>query len=183
MSLSQHKEQIMKPARKHQGEVDSSFAPDRGKSPRSFRRVAMDCLARREHSFFELKQKLQTKFPHKDPLEIQRELERLREENLQSDKRFVESFVRHRKSRGFGMLSIRESLRSKFVAESLIEQHLFADDDDWKRILDSLIERRLNGHSVLAFGGKQHLRMVRFLLARGFSQLEIRHALNPFLTS
>ena len=153
------------------------------KGPRSLRRVAMDCLARREHSFFELKQKLQSKFPNKDPMEIQQELERLRDENLQSDKRFVESFVRYRKSRGFGFLSIRESLRSKFVSESLIGQYLFADDEDWNDILLVIIQRKLSEGTQLQIGSKEHLRIIRFLQGRGFSQNQIQKSLQYFLSS
>jgi regulatory protein len=183
MNLRQKKEQIMEAAWTRPGEGNISSSAESGKSPRSLRRAAMDCLARREHSFFELKQKLQNKFPDKDPTEILGELERLRDENLQSDKRFVESFVRYRKSRGFGLLSIRESLRHKFVSEAIIERYLVADDEDWKQILNSLIERRLNGDSKLDFGSKQHVRIVRFLLGRGFSQTEINRALCRRLTS
>jgi len=153
------------------------------KSPRSLRRVAMDCLARREHSFFELKQKLQKKLPDKDPADIQRELERLRDENLQSDKRFVESFVRYRKSRGFGYLAIRESLRSKFVSEALIEQFLIVDDDEWMNILLSTVSRRMAGQRLLQFGSKEHLRLVRFLQGRGFSQSQIKNSLVCYLSS
>jgi len=141
----------------------------------------MDCLARREHSFFELKQKLQNKLPTTGPDEIQQELERLRDENLQSDTRFVESFVRYRKSRGFGYLSIRDNLRSKFVAEALIERHLFVDDQEWTLILQALVMRRLSGRSVLQFGSKEHLRMVRFLRGRGFSQPQIQSSLSSYL--
>ncbi|MBT8145945.1 MAG: recombination regulator RecX [Gammaproteobacteria bacterium] len=168
-----------------QGSIDAlagESRPSSRKSPRSVRRVAMDCLARREHSLFELKRKLQSKFPDKEPAEIQRELERLRDENLQSDKRFVECFVRYRKSRGFGFLAIRESLRSKFVSEGVIEQYLSADDDEWTAILRSIIQRRLPGNR-LKFGSKDHLRLVRFLQGRGFSQTQIQQSLSPYISS
>ena len=46
----------------------------------AIRRAAMDLLARREHSFKELTQKLSSRFPDED---IQSPLERLRDENLQ----------------------------------------------------------------------------------------------------
>lgn len=162
--------------------VDCNAAPSTRKGPRSVRRVAMDCLARREHSFFELKQKLQNKFPDKSPEEIQHELGRLREENLQSDTRFVESFVRYRKSRGFGYLAIRDGLRSKFVAEALIDRYLFADDEDWRFILEAIISRRLTGRNDLQFGSREHLRMMRFLQGRGFSLTQIQNSLAPYLS-
>ncbi|MBL4819783.1 MAG: regulatory protein RecX [Gammaproteobacteria bacterium] len=145
------------------------------KSPRSVRRVAMDCLARREHSFFELKTKLQQKLPFVDPEEIQQELEKLRQQNLQNDKRFVESFIRYRKSRGFGYLHIRQDLRNRFVSESLISQHLFDDDEDWLSLVNKLISKRLPDRQTLEYGSKAHRKIVRFLNSRGF-QLALTQA-------
>ncbi|MCB1670020.1 MAG: regulatory protein RecX [Gammaproteobacteria bacterium] len=157
------------------------FLENGSNSPRSVRRAAMDCLARREHSFFELKHKLQLKFPDRDPAEIQRELERLREENLQSDRRFVEAFVRYRKSRGYGYPIIRDELRRRFVAESVIDSYLFADDSDWQLILDYLIEKRVGQGLTVEYGGREHQRLVRFLQRRGFTQSDIQRSLTPHL--
>ena len=151
------------------------------KSPRSLRRAAMDCLARREHSFFELKQKLQLKFPEKSPDEVHQELVRLREENLQSDKRFVESFVRYRKSRGYGYIAIRENLRGRYVAEDLINSCLFDDDEEWKDILCALVERRMPRDGRLRFGSKEHQRLVRFLQNRGFPSTLVQNSLKGYL--
>jgi len=150
-------------------------------SPRSLRRAAMDCLARREHSFFELKQKLQLRYSDRSPAEIQDTVERLRQENLQSDRRFVESYVRTRKNLGYGYAAIRDELRRRFVAEALIDQFLHKDDGDWEVILGSLVERRLQDPDNFKFGSKQHLRLARFLQRRGFSQASIRDSLAPYL--
>lgn len=141
---------------------------NKSKGPRSVRRVAMDCLARREHSFFELKQKLQTKLSNIDPTEIQRELEKLKEQNLQSDKRFAESFVRHRKSKGFGYLHIREDLRRRFVSETLINQTLLDDDQDWLEMMLVIIAKRFPHCQTLKYGSKDHQKMERFFRTRGF---------------
>ena len=65
------------------------------------RRAAMDYLARREQSFYELTQKLNKKFPESDSDLLVEVLDILKAENLQSDDRFTESYVRYRKSRGF----------------------------------------------------------------------------------
>ena len=152
------------------------------KHPRSVRRVAMDCLARREHSFFELKQKLQLKLPEISPEEIQGELERLREQNLQSDKRFVESYVRYRKSKSFGYLHIREDLRRRFVAEALINQTLFEDDQDWLSMILELVAKRFPHNRVVEFGSKDHLRVERFLRARGFQSNLVRKVLDNLIS-
>ena len=67
----------------------------------------MDFLARREHSFFELSQKLIKKFPDTAPEQLTAIIKTLQDENLQSDDRFAESYVRYRRSRGFGFLHIK----------------------------------------------------------------------------
>ena len=59
-------------------------------SESALRRAAMDYLARREHSFYELKHKLHVKFPRFKPEIIHDTVHALRVENLQNDERFVE---------------------------------------------------------------------------------------------
>lgn len=153
-----------------------------GTGCRSVRRVAMDCLARREHSFFELKQKLQEKLPHHGIGEIDAELARLRQENLQSDRRFAEAFVRNRQSRGYGYLRIRDELRNRFVAEELIDELLERDPDHWLSQIEGLLLRRLGPHGRLPFGSKEHQRVARFLMARGFPSDLVHRALRKYVT-
>ena len=66
------------------------------------RRAAMDFLARREHSLYELKTKLIRKFPDLSPKLVLAVLSRLTIEGLQSDERYTESRIRYRLERGFG---------------------------------------------------------------------------------
>ena len=122
----------------------------------------MDSLARREHSFVELQRKLRIKYPDAPVDEIDAQLGRLREQGLQSDARFVESYVRYRKSRGFAYLHIRSDLLGRGVSESLIEANLFEDDDDWLPMAEALVEKKLLGESDLCFGSKSHLSSLRW---------------------
>lgn len=144
------------------------------------RRAAMDCLARREHSLLELTQKLRRKYPDADPDLIQQTLSELQNDNLQSDVRFVESFVRYRKSRGFGMLHIQADLKARGVDDALLHAHLHGDDADWQAIANQLVERKISGKAV-AFQGRDHRRLVRFLQSRGFTSEQIRSAVDPRL--
>ncbi len=82
----------------------------------------MDFLARREHSHYELQQKLAAKFPDADHSVLLSAIERLRQENLQSDERFTEAFIRYRKSRGFGMRHIQQDLKLRGVDDRLLEK-------------------------------------------------------------
>src|SRR3990167_2544794 len=72
------------------------------------RRAAMDLLARREHGRVELTRKLRQRGA---PVElIDAALERLVQEGLLSEARYLESFVGYRARAGYGPLRIREEL-------------------------------------------------------------------------
>ncbi len=137
----------------------------------------MDFLARREHSFFELKQKLLIKYPELVINDLEEALSQLQQEKLQSDERFSESFIRYRKSRGFGYRHIRADLSSRRVHPDIISNHLYIDDDDWTEIAQRLIDKKLGDSKQLEFGGKQHRKLLRFFESRGFSSNEIQHIL------
>ena len=151
------------------------------------RRAAMDFLARREHSLHELKTKLIRKFPDLSPTLVLAVLSRLTIEGLQSDERFTESRIRYRLERGFGYHHIRNDLISKGVDPDLVDQMLHPDDDCWLHKARELIEKKLFPtadvpHRALAFAGPEHKKLARFLEARGFSQREIRVALDAVIT-
>ncbi len=145
------------------------------------RRAAMDYLARREHSFYELSQKLQKKFPDTEQELLFEVLEALKAENLQSDERFTESYVRYRTSRGFGYLHIKSDLSSRRVSDSLIHKHLIPDADHWQATADELTAKKLHGDTAIAYGSKQHRKLLRFLESRGFTPIQIRRALEKRL--
>jgi regulatory protein len=142
----------------------------------------MDFLARREHSYYELQQKLVKKFPEIGLGSIDQVLDKLKSENLQSDERFVESYVRYRKGRGFGNLHIKADLSARRVSEALIESTLVADDsqDD---MIQSLVRKKLRGEAGFAYGSKTHRKLVNFLQSRGFTHEQVRRALAPWLDS
>lgn len=110
---------------------------------------------------------------------IAEQLLRLRDEGLQSDARFTESFVRYRKTRGFAYQHIRADLQGRGVGGELIEEFLFIDDPDWVSMAEALVAKKLLGNSDRQFGGKTHRKLVRFLESRGFPSAVIRAALEP----
>jgi regulatory protein len=141
------------------------------------RRAAMDYLARREHSFYELTQKLNKKFPESDSDLLVEALDTLKAENLQSDERFTESYVRYRKSRGFAYLHIRADLAGRRVSETIIGKYLIKTDEHWQISADQLAAKKLRSQEPLSFDSKVHRKLSRFLVSRGFSPAEIRKAL------
>jgi regulatory protein len=146
------------------------------------RRAAMDFLARREHSSFELKQKLLIKFPDLVIADLDKALSQLQIENLQSDERFTESYVRYRKSRGFAYRRIRADLSSRRVHPDIVSKYLFSDDAEWQDMACELVAKKTRDVAEIEFGSKQHRKLVRFLESRGFLQLEIQKAIDRNLS-
>ena len=134
----------------------------------SLRKKAMDALARREHSFFELTKKLQDKHPEAEESQIQFVLERLRSQKLQSDARFVESFIRYRKSKGFGFHHIKTDLLRRGVGRDLIDDLLNIRDNDWAELAMNLVTRKGALLKGFSFGSSEYHRLARLLKSRGF---------------
>lgn len=142
------------------------------KPPVAVRRAAMNLLARREHSFHELLDKLKEKFPDFDASTVLvPALERLREEKLQSDERFAASYVRYRSNRGFGPLKIAAELYPRRIDSELQQQVLYRDGIDWEQLCSQALHDkfRLTRKPAPA----ERMRWQRFLLQRGFSQEQI----------
>ena len=109
---------------------------------------------------------------------IDEQLSRLRDEGLQSDARFTESFVRYRKTRGFAYQHIKADLLGRGVRGDLIEESLLIDDPDWVDMAEALVTKKLLGVSDRQFGGKTHRKLVRFLESRGYPRAIIRAVLD-----
>lgn len=134
-------------------------------SPLDVRRAAMDLLARREHSFKELVDKLFRRFPDRDL--ISEQLTQLQLENLQSDERFVESFVNGRKSRGKGPMVIRQELKQRGISAELISTLLDEDQELWLAIAEKTYHKKFGDKAIA--DQKDKARRIRFMQYRGFS--------------
>ena len=144
----------------------------------TLRRAALDYLARREYSFYELKQKLYSKFPTFEVEIILDVVNALRAENLQSDERFVESYSRYRKSRGFGYKHIRRSLCEKKVDHHIIDQHLVADNPEWVQIALKVVEKKSSGRKYDNMDIFERSKIKRFMEGRGFMPRQIKKAID-----
>lgn len=133
-------------------------------SPQAIRRAAMDLLARREHGWVELARKLTRRGADSQQLEF--ELQRLADEGLLSESRYLESFIASRARGGYGPLRIREELTRRGLARADVEQALAASGFDWSEQLHELWVRRF-GELPVDAGARA--RQMRFLLYRGFS--------------
>ena len=144
----------------------------------TLRRAALDYLARREYSFYELKQKLYTKFPTFEVELIHDVVGALRAENLQSDERFVESYSRYRKSRGFGYKHIRRSLCQKKIEHHKIDQYLVVDDPEWVEIAVKVVKKKSSERKYDNIDIFERSKITRFMEGRGFMPRQIQTAID-----
>ena len=140
------------------------------------RRAALDLLARREHSLHELLEKVCERHAELDPDTIVRPvLLQLAADNLQSDRRFVDAWVRYRSTRGDGPLKIAASLQPRRVDASLLKQALYETGPDWVALCREAMHKKFRPSTRPAQA--EIAKMQRFLLQRGFTGEQIRKAL------
>jgi regulatory protein len=133
-------------------------------NPVAVRRAAMDLLARREHGRVELARKLRQRGASPDLIE--QALDRLCEQGLLSESRYLESFVRSRANAGYGPLRIREELAQRGLPRADIEQALRDSGFDWNEQLSELWQRKFG---QLPADAKERAKQGRFLSYRGYS--------------
>lgn len=132
-------------------------------TPVAVRRAAMDLLARREHSVQELHRKLRQRGAEAELIET--ELQKLVDEGLLSEQRYLESYIRSRALSGRGPARIREELSQRGLTRQDIELGLEEADIDWQEQLQDLWQRKFGEKPAdqKAFG-----KQARFLLYRGY---------------
>lgn len=134
-------------------------------TPVAVRRAAMDLLARREHGRVELTRKLRQRGA--PPELIDSALDRLTEEGLLSEARYLESFIAYRARSGYGPLRIREELSQRGLLRSDIEQALRESGLDWQAQLQETWQRKYSGQ--LPGDARERAQQGRFLSYRGYS--------------
>ncbi len=109
--------------------------------------------------------------------EVSAVLDRLAAENLQSDVRYTEIYLRSRAERGYGPQRIAIELRQRGASVEIIQQALNETECDWL-VLARKADRK-------KFGDTQDgnfavlVKRRRYLEYRGFSSDQIKAALKP----
>lgn len=133
----------------------------------------MRMLVRREHSVFELTQKLTTK--EFDRVDIEQTLGLLIEQNYQSDERFTVDFIQMRFNQGKGPIKIAVDLRQRGINSFDLSMHDFY-------VLAQQIRVRKFGKQI-PDDYKQQAKQKRFLQSRGFDFEQINQAFSHESTS
>ena len=148
---------------------------DRFSDPIEARKKAMDYLARREYGRLELQAKLQNAGFSTEAARVA--IDRLASENLQCDRRFIESFIQSRISKGKGPVRVRLELAERRLEAGLIDEILSATDADWSTLARQIRERKFGPEPPPDF--KEKARQMRFLQYRGFEPGHIQAAVTP----
>ncbi len=135
--------------------------------------AAVRLLARREHSVYELTQKLLQR--EYDETVIATVIQALEQGGWLSDERFTEAYVNMRRQRGYGPRRIGMELRERGVDDHLAARFLFRAGLDWTAVLQRQYEKKYGNTPVRDYADKA--KRMRFLQYRGFDPESIRHCL------
>jgi len=131
---------------------------------KTIRIKAMDLLARREHSVKELLRKLCERYEETELIaDVVRQLS---EDNLVSDSRFAEMYIRSRIGRHFGPIKIKNDLRERGVSEDDISFALKEANQNWLQLIQELSKKKYG--NTLPSEAKETAKRLRFFQSRGF---------------
>lgn len=139
-------------------------------NPAEVREAALRLLARREHSRFELIRKLLRR--GWDDSDVVPVVDELAADNLQSDERYAESYVRQRVAKAYGPIRIRAELSERGLDRAEITRALEAESPDWFAIAADWYERRYGPDVPTDL--KEKSRRQQALARRGFAHEHIR---------
>ena len=126
---------------------------------------ALDLASRREHSHYELMQKLNKRFPETIPI-IEDVLDKLVTNKILDDERFTEMYLNSRARKGFGPKKIEMELHSKKVDSFFISNAIEAYED-WLENAKNELQKKFKG--VVPNDYKSTMKQKQFLFNRGFT--------------
>jgi regulatory protein len=138
------------------------------------RSSALRLLAQREHTKYELRRKLVAKGYAAELVDqVITDLER---QGLQSDQRFVESYIKMRCRRDFGPIRIRMELSDRGVDPELIERSLVKSNIVWLEAAKKAKDKKFG--KAMPKDLQQQAKQMRYLYYKGFPADLIRSIFN-----
>lgn len=131
---------------------------------------AVRILAIREHSVFELRNKLKA-FGSDEDLDAL--FHQLQADNYQSDERYAAAYVRSRSNRGYGPHRILMELEQRGVSRELARTAVDEAEVDWDELAKAAYEKKFGGIKPKDYKDQQKHR--KFLFDRGFKQFDFIH--------
>lgn len=134
---------------------------------KKLRNRALYYLAKREYGYQELIEKIK---PYSSELNLDNDslhqvVNELKDKNLQSDKRFCESYINSKKNK-FGAKRISYELSKKKIEQSLIDSMIFDVQTNEYIFAQTVWEKKYN---AIADNVGEKTKQIRFMQSRGFS--------------
>ena len=98
---------------------------------------------------------------------------------MQSEERFIESYIRAKKSQGKGPKFIKQELRTKGVSEYLIASYIYEQDEDWLALAEDVYTKKFDETPI--DDSKEKARRIRFMVSRGFTAESVFRLLSDTL--
>ena len=98
---------------------------------------------------------------------IYQQVSLLADDKLQSDERFIESFINGRKMQGKGPLRIRQELEQKRLPDNLITAYLDESDERWQLLAQQVYRKKFGDGAAKSY--QEKAKRFRFMQYRGFS--------------
>lgn len=149
---------------------------------------AMRLLAQRDHSAYELSQKIRLSLKRSEqrngeaiPLDedaLQQVISHCQQNGWLDDQRFAERFIVSRSRNGYGPQRIQQDLQQKGLEREDIHQALAEAEIDWTQQAAEVVSKKFgeNGPADI----KEKAKAQRFLHSRGFLLTDIRTVLANF---
>lgn len=150
----------------------SSSSPDEERQ--ALKNKAIYLLARREHSRQELTRKLTQRGFTRNAIPLV--LDELENEGLLNEQRFVTSFIRSRRARGFGPLKICAELKEHGIDRDLWQSNEEWQEELWQNSATILCAKRFG--LVAEKTPEERIRQSRYLQQRGFTSQQIKIAVS-----
>lgn len=139
----------------------------------SARESAINLLSRRDHSRYELTQKLLNKGYDSDEVELA--VTYCAEHGYLDDLRYAKSQIRQHVTKGHGKLRIFQALKQQRVSDMEIEFAFDEEAIDWFELAKQVALKKFKGEP--AEDQKMYAKQIRFMQYRGFDFEQISYAL------
>lgn len=139
---------------------------------KNIHQIALDHLARREHTRFTLREKLIRKgFLHQS---VEAVLDILIQQGFLNDERFCEAFIQKRIRQGYGPVRITAECHQYGINNNVIFSQLPQDEEFWLTAIQKILQKKFRSSHL----PKEQLRQIRYLQYRGFTLDQIKKAKN-----
>lgn len=138
------------------------------------RETALALLARREHSAAELRRKLVQRGYKTAAVETL--MTELKRDSLQSDARYLETYLHARRERGYGPVRITHELVERGLDRAQVTEALReTDDEHWVELARHQLQRRFGDSAPADY--RDRMKRLAFLGRRGFTSEQGRTAI------